>query len=171
MRHRRPHGLILLLSPNSSAVSMGSLGPLRLAATLRAAIGRALTPGRMVPLAALASRIRAGRRQRPVVAITFDDGYADNLHNALPLLERYSAPATVFLATGWIDRGEPFWWDRLSAIVMSIKPVPTRISLRVGDDEFTWQRSAKGDRGTRATNELHLAVWSRLVVARDDERR
>ena len=124
----------------------------------------------VVPLPTLLSQIRAGRRERPVVAITFDDGYADNLHNALPLLERYGAPATVFLATAWIGRAEQFWWDRLSAIVMSINPVPPRVNLRVGDDEFTWERSAKSDKRDRATNELHLAVWSKLVVAKDHDR-
>jgi peptidoglycan/xylan/chitin deacetylase (PgdA/CDA1 family) len=50
----------------------------------------------------------------PRFAITFDDGYADNLHAALPLLERHAAPATIFIAPGLLD--EPsFWWDVLAA--------------------------------------------------------
>ncbi|MCK6408208.1 polysaccharide deacetylase family protein [Thauera sp.] len=40
------------------------------------------------------------------VAITFDDGYADNLHNALPLLEKYDARATIYLV---VDRHERDW--------------------------------------------------------------
>jgi peptidoglycan/xylan/chitin deacetylase (PgdA/CDA1 family) len=43
----------------------------------------------VVPLSELALRLRRGHRPRPVVALTFDDGYADLLHVALPLLEQY----------------------------------------------------------------------------------
>ncbi len=44
--------------------------------------------------------------ERPVV-VTFDDGYADFHSEALPVLERYDFPATVFLTSGWVrDAGE-----------------------------------------------------------------
>lgn len=48
------------------------------------------------------------------VVVTFDDGYADNLTNALPLLEKYNVPATVFVTTSNIGTQNEFWWDRLS---------------------------------------------------------
>lgn len=47
------------------------------------------------------------------VVITFDDGYADNIINALPLLEKYQIPATIFITTLNIDTKKEFWWDRL----------------------------------------------------------
>jgi peptidoglycan/xylan/chitin deacetylase (PgdA/CDA1 family) len=44
------------------------------------------------------------------VAITFDDGYADNFDIALPVLARHSLRATFFLATGLV--GSPDTLDR-----------------------------------------------------------
>lgn len=46
------------------------------------------------------------------IVITFDDGYADNLANALPLLEKYEIPATIFVTTLNINTKKEFWWDR-----------------------------------------------------------
>lgn len=53
----------------------------------------------------------------PRVAVTFDDGYADNFEIARPLLERFETPATFFITTGGIDSHLEFWWDELERIV------------------------------------------------------
>jgi peptidoglycan/xylan/chitin deacetylase (PgdA/CDA1 family) len=47
---------------------------------------------------------------RPFVAFTFDDGFADNLTKALPLMERFAAPFTVYVPTGMITREIDAWW-------------------------------------------------------------
>ena len=69
-------------------------------------------------LADYAQRLR--HREPPLgkyVAITFDDGYVDNLFNAKPRLETADVPATVFLATGYL--AEKFWWDELAQMIIS----------------------------------------------------
>jgi peptidoglycan/xylan/chitin deacetylase (PgdA/CDA1 family) len=45
--------------------------------------------------------------------LTFDDGYANNLSVAAPVLAEFAFPATVFLATDYVGRGGMFWWDEL----------------------------------------------------------
>ena len=46
------------------------------------------------------------------LAITFDDGYADNLSIAAPILRKHGLPATLFIATGYLDGG-CMWNDRV----------------------------------------------------------
>jgi len=53
------------------------------------------------------------------VAITFDDGYRDNLIQARPVLVRHGVPACMFLTTGYVDRNVPFWWDELAAMILA----------------------------------------------------
>jgi peptidoglycan/xylan/chitin deacetylase (PgdA/CDA1 family) len=60
----------------------------------------------------------AGSLPADAVAITFDDGYADNLFNAKPLLVARNVPATVFLITGYLGRTEEYWWDELARLIL-----------------------------------------------------
>lgn len=57
--------------------------------------------------------ILAGKRlapPRPVV-LTFDDGTADFVDNALPVLARHELPVTLYLNTGPVEEGRGFWND------------------------------------------------------------
>ncbi len=72
---------------------------------------------RVVALSALVEDLVRGRTPPAgTVCITFDDGYRDNLTVAAPILEKYRLPATLFLATGYIERAENQWSDTLHAV-------------------------------------------------------
>lgn len=62
----------------------------------------------------LVERSRHGDLPRNAVAITFDDGYRDNLTHAAPVLARHGLPATIFLATGFVGTAEVPWFDRVA---------------------------------------------------------
>lgn len=64
----------------------------------------------LVSLAELQRRLREGNRT-PAVALTFDDGYADNCAHAIPLLVRERIPCTYFVTTGNVLEGRPFAHD------------------------------------------------------------
>jgi peptidoglycan/xylan/chitin deacetylase (PgdA/CDA1 family) len=69
---------------------------------------------RVVPLSQVVEQIASGESpSMGTVCITFDDGYLDNLTTAAPILEKYKLSATLFLATGYVERGETQWADIL----------------------------------------------------------
>lgn len=62
----------------------------------------------VIPLAEAVRRLADGCLPPASAAITFDDGYRDNLEIAAPILTRRELPATLFVATGFIDGGIMF---------------------------------------------------------------
>lgn len=73
---------------------------------------------KIIPLIKLTRDIRKGKVENNSVVITFDDGYADNLYNALPILQELEIPATIFLTAGYIGpegQNKPFYWDENTA--------------------------------------------------------
>jgi len=70
----------------------------------------------VLPLSEAVARLRGDDLPDRAVSITFDDGYANNLHAALPILKQYGMPATIFLATAYMESGELFPFDRAQLI-------------------------------------------------------
>lgn len=65
------------------------------------------------------AKLYSGDLPHRSAAITFDDGYADNFTNALPILKKHGLSATFFIATGFLDGGR-MWND---TIIESIRGV------------------------------------------------
>jgi peptidoglycan/xylan/chitin deacetylase (PgdA/CDA1 family) len=51
------------------------------------------------------------KSSRPLVAVTFDDGYLDNFTNAAPILRRYGIPCAFFVSTGIVGTSRAFEHD------------------------------------------------------------
>jgi peptidoglycan/xylan/chitin deacetylase (PgdA/CDA1 family) len=88
---------------------------------------------RVISLDELAEVLAKGESPEPrSVVITFDDGYLDNYEVAAPILAQHGLPATVFLATGYIERVENMWIDVLYAAFKG----RTRQRLELPDASF-----------------------------------
>lgn len=94
--------------------------------------------GRPTTLRDLAAAVRDGRWIRNAVVVTFDDGYADNLYEAKPLLEKYEVPATVFVTTGQIGADRELWWDALELLLMGDHSLPARLAIPIGESQQEW---------------------------------
>jgi peptidoglycan/xylan/chitin deacetylase (PgdA/CDA1 family) len=89
------------------------------------------------------------------IAITFDDGYANNYQLAFPVLQKYQFPATVFLTTGFVDRSVPLWGDWLELLLVAS---PRRKSV------FEWrdEKITLALMSTQATNSVIAELKKRL---------
>lgn len=66
----------------------------------------------VLPLDRAVAQLRGGTLPPRAAAITFDDGYADNASNALPVLQHHRVSATFFISTGFLDGGR-MWNDSI----------------------------------------------------------
>jgi peptidoglycan/xylan/chitin deacetylase (PgdA/CDA1 family) len=68
-----------------------------------------------VPLLEVHRRLATGpATDKPLVCVTFDDGYANIIVHALPVLRRYGIPATIFVVTSLVGTCEPPPFDAWS---------------------------------------------------------
>lgn len=77
----------------------------------------------IIPLTEAIEKMKTGNLPARSAAITFDDGYADNLTHAAPILLKHQAHATFFISTGFIDGG--IMWN--DAIIETIRRTRTPI--------------------------------------------
>ena len=93
---------------------------------------------------------------------TLDDGYADNLTEALPVFERHDAPFTVYVTTGMPEGRVEMWWIELERIIRD-------------NPEIEWRIGARTERSPTATEAEKWAVfneiyWSLRALPLDEQR-
>ncbi len=77
------------------------------------------------------TRLIEGDRSERFAVFTLDDGYRDNLTDALPVFERHDVPFTVYLTTGLPDGTAEIWWVALERIIAS--SIAVRVMLPDGE--------------------------------------
>jgi peptidoglycan/xylan/chitin deacetylase (PgdA/CDA1 family)/glycosyltransferase involved in cell wall biosynthesis/SAM-dependent methyltransferase len=148
-----------------------------------AVIRKQATP---LSLPELADCVRRGRVPDGSVAVTFDDGYADN-RSAKLLLERHSVPATVFVTTGNLGGKREFWWDELQRVFLTPGTLPGTLTLTIGGTPYRWElgegaryseeeflrcRQWKAeDEAPGRRQSLYLGIWRLLRHAHETDRR
>lgn len=80
-----------------------------------------------------------GEIPKRAVVVTFDDGYADNLYNAKPLLEHYGIPATIYVSTGYLGQEREFWWDELQRLLLQPGKLPEKLTLEINGQINHWE--------------------------------
>lgn len=102
------------------------------------------------------------------IAVTFDDGYANNVTYGQAILSKYGIPATIFLSTNYMDSGIPFHFDRLWCLqhwvreglidgredIQSIGSIPDHKTVSIYDFE-----------------KAMLPVWKKWKHLMDDDQR
>jgi peptidoglycan/xylan/chitin deacetylase (PgdA/CDA1 family) len=106
----------------------------------------------------LVDDLRQGKSLYRALVVTFDDGYADNLYNAKPLLERYEIPATMFLTTGYIGQDREFWWDQLDRLLLQPRTLPRALQLNINGISHDWDLAEVTDYGEEVSQ--HHRNWA-----------
>lgn len=92
----------------------------------------------VLPLDEAARCLGEGSLPARACCITFDDGYADNLHIATPILKKHGLTATFFVATGFLDGGR-MWND---TVIESIRACRQPQLALEGLGQFTLDTTA-----------------------------
>jgi len=81
------------------------------------------------------------------LAITFDDGYLNNLEIAAPILKRIGVPATFFVTAGFIDgKTTPWWYDLRQWLTDQPGMLPEIASAKAIHEEARLKPMSEADR-------------------------
>jgi peptidoglycan/xylan/chitin deacetylase (PgdA/CDA1 family) len=133
---------------------------------------------RPLPLSDFVRDLIAGTLPPTAVALTFDDGYVDNLVAGKPRLAAAGVPATVFLTTGFVDRHREFWWDELARLILfGNGPQSFELKIRgesfyfnIGTDSPAPRDRAMDSEPLSLRRAAIVTIWKSIQRLDDDER-
>ena len=114
-----------------------------------------------IPLGDVPQILREGGHRR-YVCVTFDDGYHDNLTDAVPVLRDLKIPATIFIATGIIDGRVRMSWYAKQPRLLSWSDV-----LELDRDELI-SIGAHSHSHPALPNLTDDAAWSEIAGCKKD---
>jgi peptidoglycan/xylan/chitin deacetylase (PgdA/CDA1 family) len=99
-------------------------------------------------IVSLDDALAGGDPPRPRVVLTFDDGHGGWHEHLLPIVEREALPVTLYVATGHVQSGVPYWFDAVVNAVQTAEPLTLdasdtghgRITLNAERGESNWLR-------------------------------
>jgi peptidoglycan/xylan/chitin deacetylase (PgdA/CDA1 family) len=108
---------------------------------------------------------RATLPKRSVI-LTFDDGYADNFYQALPILESLNVQALFYISTSKLNSPFEMWWDDLERIFLTALPLPQQLKLKIESKEYSFLTNTEEDR-IKVYHQLHVLLKYCKVDERD----
>lgn len=150
-RRRARRGAQVLLYHRVAELERDPLGlavsPARFARQLEVLADRR----RIVSLGELVARVRSDDLDPRCVAVTFDDGYADNAEAAAPVLEALGIPWTLFVCTGHVEEQRAFWWDEALDVLARAPPDrPPELRITIAGAERAWRVGSVAERESAA---------------------
>lgn len=108
----------------------------------------------LVSMAEAQARIAAGHNRRPTACITFDDGYADNMHFSVLLLAKHKIPFTYFVATDHVLEARPFPHDVANARPLAPNTLDQLREIEAAGGEIGGHTRQHADAGRLSRDEL-----------------
>ena len=119
---------------------------------------------RVATLEEVVAGIDRPSHEEPCVAVTFDDGYLDNLEVAEPIASSLDVPLTLFVTVEPVLSGTRFWWDELAERVLRATGAD-ELSLTIDSRRRTFGVATPGERA-RACVALHGLLRTCSAAAR-----
>jgi peptidoglycan/xylan/chitin deacetylase (PgdA/CDA1 family) len=113
----------------------------------------------IIPLDAVPERLRGKAHGPPFAALTFDDGYRDNVEHAWPILKRHGAPWTLYITTDFAEGTGRLWWLELERVIA----LKDRVTLVLGGEQL-----GLPSRTAREKQAAFSAIYARVRAGPQD---